>query len=46
MSNDILNVRLFYWHLQVGPDHRFWIRLSYNAYHVGRGSKWFEVYIP
>lgn len=46
MSNDILNVRAFYWHLQIGPDHRFWVRFSYNRYHVGRGSPWFEVYVP
>jgi hypothetical protein len=44
MSNDLLNVRLFYWHLHIGPDYRFYVRLAFNKYHVGRGSPWFEIY--
>jgi aromatic ring-cleaving dioxygenase len=44
MSNNWINVRLFYWHLQVGPDYRLCFRLSFNKYHVGRGSPWFEIY--
>lgn len=56
MSNLWLNVRLLYWHLQIGPD-RPWVRLSFNEYHIGNlwrpfnrsretaiRSPWFEVY--
>jgi hypothetical protein len=46
MSNDWINVRLFYWHFKIGPDYRFYFRLAFNKYHVGRGSPWFERYTP
>lgn len=41
MSNLWLNLRVFYWHLQIGPD-RPWVRVSFNRHHVGRRSPWVE----
>jgi hypothetical protein len=43
MSNTLLNWRVWCIHLQVLRD-RPWLRLCYNGYHRGRGSRLFERY--
>jgi len=47
MSNLWLNLRLWWFHLQIKPD-RWWISLSFNKYHWGRlgwnPKRWITLY--
>lgn len=40
MSNDIVNIRLFSWHLQIKRD--WHVEISYNGYH--KASKYEDGY--
>lgn len=42
MSNLRVNIRIFYWHLQVTKN--WGISISYNEFHKGLPDGWFEVY--
>jgi hypothetical protein len=44
MSNLWVNLRIFYWHLQIGPDQP-WVRLSFNAFRWRRRdcSPWIQL---
>ena len=45
MSNNWINWRFGCWHLHVGPDERFLIRISKNQFHIDNPpAKWFERY--
>ena len=35
MSNLWLNIRIFYWHLQIGDPNWYSVRISYNSHHKG-----------
>lgn len=45
MSNLWVNLRLWYWHLQIGPD-RPWVTFSINPYRWERGQRtpWIELH--
>ena len=38
MSNLWLNLRIFYWHIQIGPD-RPWASVVFNRYRWERGER-------
>jgi hypothetical protein len=38
MSNLWLNLRVAYWHLQVGPD-RPWVSVNFNRFRWERGDR-------
>lgn len=38
MSNLWLNIRLAYWHLQIGPD-RPWVAIKFNQYRWREGNR-------
>jgi hypothetical protein len=45
MSNLWINLRLWYWHLQIGPD-RPWVAFKFNPFRWERGerSPWIELH--
>jgi hypothetical protein len=45
MSNLWINLRLWYWHLQIGPDVP-WVRLSFNSYRWAESNRspWIELH--
>ena len=45
MSNLWINLRVLYWHLQIGPD-RPWVEIKFNSYRWSDGdrSPWIELH--
>lgn len=37
MSRNWINLMVIGWHLHIGPDNKWLVRISYNGYHKANG---------